>query len=185
MGEVVAAAKVIFVPLMKKLGGSKVLGNIVGGIGSGLMQKAQAKQASRAAEEARQSQARIDEEARIQRNKLDEETARRAREQQAKIDAEAAEKAEADRVAEEERRAARYAGAGEAVRFWEDEADERADPLASSQTQMQRVDPNSNQNQTLGTQEQTQVLGQQYRTPKPQAPRYRYDPKAGGIVLAQ
>lgn len=83
----------------------------------------------------------------------------------------------------EQRREDRYKGAGQAMRFWEqdnfgdDENPNAVDPG------FQRADPTSNKNLAVGQIEGRTRLGEKYRSRKSnRQERFRYDRNAGQIV---
>jgi len=92
------------------------------------------------------------------------------------------EKEEGFRIAEEKRMQDSYAGAGDAVKFWNDTGQDTNN--AEQGQQYERADAQSNQNLSLGQRETRQLPGQQYRSTAQQKPkRYKYDPQTSSIVV--
>ncbi|GAB5434807.1 MAG: hypothetical protein EpisKO_41770 [Epibacterium sp.] len=88
-------------------------------------------------------------------------------------------------IEREERRAARYEGAGEAMRFWNQQQGEQDGDKASGTNQFERADPNSNENLSVGQREQRQRPGEQFRRrQQPGGQRFRYDRQSAQIVPA-
>lgn len=83
----------------------------------------------------------------------------------------------------EQRREDRYKGAGQAMRFWEqDNLGDDENPNAVNPG-FQRADPNSNKNLAVGQIEGPSRLGEKYRSRQPKRQeRFRYDRNAGQIV---
>lgn len=85
--------------------------------------------------------------------------------------------------AREDRKAERYEGAGDAVRFWNQDQATPSGEQASGTNQFERADANSNENLSLGQREQRQRPGEQYRRRQtPGGERFRYDRNSAQIV---
>ena len=88
-----------------------------------------------------------------------------------------------DDIAAEDRRAARYSGVGDAMQSaWSGSGPDSENATAGSYG-FQRVDANSNRGKTLGDRETPRRMGDQYRKPKQEPKRYRYDRASGAIVM--
>ena len=101
----------------------------------------------------------------------------------AKKEAKAAERRDKE---EYQRRQDSYQGAGEAMRFWEQESLGDDDNPNASDPGFQRADANSNENLRVGQTEQAPRMGEKFRTRKAanRPERFRYDRSAGQIVPA-
>lgn len=88
---------------------------------------------------------------------------------------------ERQQIGEEDRLKETYEGAGDAMRFW-DNQDQNKNNFSQG-AKYERADAMSNKNLAVGQREQRRQPGQQFRTPqKTQAPRYKYDRNSGQIV---
>ncbi len=90
-------------------------------------------------------------------------------------------RAEARRIAEEKRREARYAGAGDAVRFWETDSTDNIDTTATSTGEEvmseQHVEPHKAAGTPLGMND----IGAFSNKPPPVQQQFTYDPSSGTI----
>lgn len=94
------------------------------------------------------------------------------------------EEKEAQEIRAEERLSASYAGAGDAMRFWQDVPEEEAQSAAGNDPEYYRADPNSNESLRVGQKEKTVLPGQQFKTEQKPKGVYRYDQQTGTIVRA-
>lgn len=87
------------------------------------------------------------------------------------------------RQQESDEQAAKYSGAGDAMNMWGKQPP--SGEQATGTNQFERADPNSNQNLSVGQQEQRALVGEQYRNRKSSGgQRFRYDKNSGQILPA-